>query len=244
MQEIFFLVTGRNILSLQLINCHRKKIIVTERNLLPKADISCHKKNFFVAGTNVLFEAEITCQRKIFLGIRGHFLSQTVTYGHRKEFHATVSNFLEEISCQSQKCPVTGRYFFALEEISCHRNKLLVAGRNFLPQLKKIVTGRISCHRKKLLFKALLVNGWVTTFVNNMFNTQITTILNAFCRVWLPLFRAKFLAESIGSHEAKYFIPPWVRHSSHVSPTPPQTFQPLLDMLGSWNLVWWLNSQI
>ena len=41
-------------------------------------------------------------------------------------------------------------------------------------------------------------------------NTQITAILDVICRVWLPLFRANFLAESIGSHEVKYFIPPWV----------------------------------
>ena len=70
----YFLVTGRNTLALQLINCHRKKIIVPERNLLSRADISCQKNKFFVAGTNVLFEPEMTCHRKQFLGIRRHFL--------------------------------------------------------------------------------------------------------------------------------------------------------------------------
>ena len=120
MQEIFFLVTGRNILSLQLINCHRKKIIVTERNLLPKADISCHKTKFFVAGTNVLFEAEITCQRKIFLGIRGHFLSQTVTYGHRKEFHATGRNFMPQLVISWKKFLVRARSVLSQEEITLH----------------------------------------------------------------------------------------------------------------------------
>ena len=62
----------------------------------------------------------------------------------------------------------------------------------------------MSCHRKKFL-----VTGR---------NTQITPILNIFYRVWLPLVRAKFLAESIGSHEVKYFIPPCSRQRSFRTP--------------------------
>ena len=76
---------------------------------------------------------------------------------------------------------VRGRNVLLKEEISCHRKKLLVTGTNFMTQLKFLVIRR---------------------------NTQITAILDVFCRVWLPLFRAKCLAESIGSHEVKYFIPP------------------------------------
>ena len=63
--------------------------------------------------------------------------------------------------------------------------------------MKFFSEAEMSCHRKKFL-----VTGR---------NTQITAILDVFCRVWLPLFRAKFLAESIGSHEVKYFIPPWAQ---------------------------------
>ena len=37
--------------------------------------------------------------------------------------------------------------------------------------------------------------------------------MNAFCRIWLPLFRPKFSAESNGSHEVNYFIKPWSRIS-------------------------------
>ena len=36
----------------------------------------------------------------------------------------------------------------------------------------------------------------------------------------------------------------WVRHSSHLEPTPPQTFQALLDQLESWNLVQTLTRPI
>ena len=42
----------------------------------------------------------------------------------------------------------------------------------------------------------------------SIFYTQITAILNAICCVWLPLFRAKFFAESIGSHQVKNLAHP------------------------------------
>ena len=48
-------------------------------------------------------------------------------------------------------------------------------------------------------------------------NARITAILDFFCRVWLTLFQAKFLGESIGSHEVKYFIPPWLSVTSEPS---------------------------
>ena len=59
----YFLVTGRNFLALQVINCHRKKIISIGRNLLSRAEISCHRKNF-------LSQEELSCHRKKFL-VRG-----------------------------------------------------------------------------------------------------------------------------------------------------------------------------
>ena len=126
----------------------------------------------------------MSCHRKKFLGIRRNFLSQKETFCHGKEFHAIVRNFLsqEEISCHRMKFLVRGRNVLLQEEISRHRKKLLVTGTNFMPQLKFLVIRR---------------------------NTQITAILDVFCRVWLPLFWAKFLAECIGSHEVKYFIIPW-----------------------------------
>ena len=53
-QEIFAgLVTGRNFLALQVINCHRKKflvtkkkLLVTETNFLPQFKVSCHWKKY------------------------------------------------------------------------------------------------------------------------------------------------------------------------------------------------------
>ena len=57
-----------------------------------------------------------------------------------------------------------------------------------------------------------IFNAQITAILNT-FNAQITAILNTYCRVWLPLFQAKFLAENIGSQEVKYFIPPWFSHS-------------------------------
>ena len=63
----YFLVTGRNFLALQVINCHRKKFLVKERNLLPRAEISRHKKKFLVKGRHFLSQEEIFCHRKKFL---------------------------------------------------------------------------------------------------------------------------------------------------------------------------------
>ena len=37
---------------------------------------------------------------------------------------------------------------------------------------------------------------------------------SSFCRICLPLFLAKFLTESIGSHEVECFIPPWPKQLS------------------------------
>ena len=84
----YSLVRGRNILALQVINCHRKIFLVTERNLhsRSRAEISCHKKKFLVTGGNFLSEAVISCHRKKFLAIRQNFLSIKETFCHRKEF--------------------------------------------------------------------------------------------------------------------------------------------------------------
>ena len=71
----YFLVTGRNFLALQVINCHRKKFIVTERNLLSMAEISSHKKKILVAGRNFVSQEGISCLRKKFLVIGRNFLS-------------------------------------------------------------------------------------------------------------------------------------------------------------------------
>ena len=73
----YFLVTGRNFLALQLINCHRKKFIVTERNHLSRAEISCHKKKFFVAG--------------------GNFLSQELSYEEIISIHNSVPADIEAL---------------------------------------------------------------------------------------------------------------------------------------------------
>ena len=139
-------------------------------------------KEFFLSHT--------TC-RKYFLATGRNFLALQVINCHRKKFIVT-----ESIFYQGQKFLVTRRNFLLQGRISCQRQKCPVTGRNFLSQKKT------SCQRNK--FHAIIFNYHVKGR-----NTQITAILDVFCRVLLPLFRAKFLAESIGSHEVKYFIPPW-----------------------------------
>ena len=72
----YFLVTGRNILALKVIYCHRNKFLVTESNLLLRADISCLRTKFLLAGRNFLSQDKISCHRKKFL-VRGrNILSQ------------------------------------------------------------------------------------------------------------------------------------------------------------------------
>ena len=116
---------------------------------------------------------------------------------HRKKFLCIRRNFLlqKETSCHGKEFHAIVRNFLSQEEISCQRQKCHVTGRNFLSQKET------SCHRNE--FHATVKKNFVTGR-----NIQITAILDVFCRVWLPLFWAKFLAESIGSHEVKYFIPP------------------------------------
>ena len=63
----YFLITGRNILALKIIYCHRNKFLATERNLLLRADISCHRTKFLLAERNFLSMNEISCYRKKFL---------------------------------------------------------------------------------------------------------------------------------------------------------------------------------
>ena len=117
----------------------------------------------------------------------------------------------KEISCQRQICSVTGSIFLALEEISCHREKLIVTWRNIMPQLE------ILCPQSKK--KQAYIYGYMIKkiyILTHIFNTQITCIFNTFCRVWHPPFHAKFLAESIDSHEVKYSIPRWLFHKMGV----------------------------
>ena len=108
-------------------------------------------------------------------------------------------------------------------EIFCHRMILFGIRRNFLSEKEK-------CHATVIYFLSQeetsffhgfvseWMNGWEDQnvyiiikikFVTLIFNNKINAILNAFCCVWLQLFQAKFLAESISSHEVRYFIPPW-----------------------------------
>ena len=65
----YFLVRGRNILALQVINCPRKKFLVTERSLYSRsrAEISCQRRNF-------LLQEEISRHRKKCLVIGRNFL--------------------------------------------------------------------------------------------------------------------------------------------------------------------------
>ena len=98
----------------------------------------------------------------------------------------THTKFLQQFTlfwCEFEKFLVTGRNFLPQEAISCQRQKCPITINNFL------ALDIIYCHRKKLFFPNY-------------------PYFERSCRVWLPLFRAKFLAESIGSHEVKYFIPP------------------------------------
>ena len=81
-------------------------------------------------------------------------------------------------SCHRKKFLVKETNFFLEAKIFCHRNNFFDMRRN-------------SCHRKKLL----------VTGTNFMPQLKITAILDIFCCIWLPLFRAKSLAESIGSEE-------------------------------------------
>ena len=136
---------------------------------------------FGVELTSMYFS--ISCQMKEF------FLSQTTC---RKYFLVTGSNILalQVINCHKKKFLVTGRNFLSEPEMSCHRKKFLCIRRNFLLQKE-------------------------SSFCRKEFPATVTTILNAFCHVWLLLFRAKFLAESIGIHKAKYFIPPWSSDTCH-----------------------------
>ena len=121
--------------------------------------------------------------RKKYLGFRRNFLSQKETSCHGKEFHAIVRSFLsqEAISCHRKKFLVRGRNVLSQKEISCHRKRLLVTGTNFMPQLK------ISCHREK--------------YPNYRYFRRHLSRLT-------PAVPGEILAESIGSHEVKYFIPP------------------------------------
>ena len=109
-----------------------------------------------------------------------------------------------EISCHRKKFLVTGRNFVSQAEISCQRQTSPFTGRNLLSQKKT------SSQRNKF-------NGIIFNYHVKGRNTQITAILDVFCRVLLPLFRAKFLAESIGSHEVKYFIPEMLGSGSSCS---------------------------
>ena len=56
----YFLITGRNILALKIIFCHRNKFLVTERNLLLRTKFLLTERNF-------LSMNEISCHRKKFL---------------------------------------------------------------------------------------------------------------------------------------------------------------------------------
>ena len=57
----YFLITGRNILALKIIYCHRNKFLVTERNLLLRAEVSCHRTKFLLAERHFLSMNEISC---------------------------------------------------------------------------------------------------------------------------------------------------------------------------------------
>ena len=77
----------------------------------------------------------------------------------------------------------------------CHRKKFLVTERNFLSQ------ERISCHRPQLKEFCHRKKYPNYRYFGRLLSRQ------------LPLFRAKFLAESTGSHEVRYFIPPCLNMS-------------------------------
>ena len=137
---------------------------------------------------NFLALEEISGHRKKLLVTGRNFMLQLDISCHRKKYLVTGRNFLsqDEISCQRQKCPVTGRNFLSQKETSCHGNEFHAKVKNFLPQ-EEIP--------KLPLF-------W-TSFVASdscCFGTNLTSS---------SVFWATFFAESIGSYEVKYFIPPW-----------------------------------
>ena len=86
-----------------------------------------------------------------------------------------------------------------LQQFTLFWCEFLVTGRNFLSEAE------MSYHKKKFLaFRRNFLSKKETFSPNYRYFERS-------CRIWLPLFRAKFSAESIGSHEVKYFIPPWSR---------------------------------
>ena len=63
----YFLVTGRNFFTLEVISCQRKKFLVIGRIFLSKEDIPFHRLKFLVMGKNHLSLGKISCHVKKFL---------------------------------------------------------------------------------------------------------------------------------------------------------------------------------
>ena len=94
MQELFS-CQRKNILALQVINCHKKKCIVTERNLYSRsrAEISCCRKKFLITGRHFLAMQVINCHRKKFIVTESNLLSRREIYCHKKKFLVAGKNF-------------------------------------------------------------------------------------------------------------------------------------------------------
>ena len=117
---------------------------------------------------------------------------------HRKKFLCIRRNFLlqKETSCHGKEFHAIVRNFLSQEEISCQRQKCHVTGRNFLSQKET------SCHRNKF-------HATVKKILSQEEIPKLPLFWTSFVASDSRCFGKKILAESIGSHEVKWFIPPW-----------------------------------
>ena len=147
-------------------------------------------------------------------------------------FHVDKHKFLEEISCTRRNFILW--WFFYRKKIPSHE-EICFTHRNFLSRKKFTFQGKKSFTRRYCIAKTSLFNWKSRKLIYPMGKTVWTEersrnlsfhinihkedsfylmsnyrYFSGFWCIWLPLFWAKFLPESIGSHEVKYFIPPWV----------------------------------